>query len=100
MNKNFGSHFLAVGALTAAVEPAVPPVPGRESVRATTLANGLKIDDLLWKGSLGAGVSPAREQWRIESPTKMQLVWKDFEPRTEPERRGFRIARPTHADKE
>src|ERR1700704_1981234 len=43
MNKNFGSHFLAVGALTAAVEPAVPRVPGRESVRATTLANGMKI---------------------------------------------------------
>jgi zinc protease len=46
MNKNFGSHFLAVGSLTAAVEPAVPRVPGRESVRATTLANGLKI--IVW----------------------------------------------------
>jgi zinc protease len=47
MNKNFGSHFLAVGALTAAVEPAVPArVPGRELVRATTLANGLKI--IVW----------------------------------------------------
>jgi zinc protease len=45
MNKNFGSHFLAVGSLTAAVE-AVPRVPGRESVRATTLANGLKI--IVW----------------------------------------------------
>ena len=46
MNKSFGSHFLAVGALTAAVEPAVSPVPGRELVRATTLANGLKI--IVW----------------------------------------------------
>src|SRR3984893_15692952 len=46
MNKNFGSHFLAVGSLTAAVEPAVPRVPGREFVRATTLANGLKI--IVW----------------------------------------------------
>ncbi len=43
MNKSFGSHFLAVGSLTAAVEPAVSRVPGRELVRATTLANGLKI---------------------------------------------------------
>src|ERR1700732_5106295 len=47
VNKNFGSHFLAVGALTARVEPAVPSgVPGRELVRATTLANGLKI--IVW----------------------------------------------------
>src|ERR1700738_524252 len=46
MNKNFGSHFLAVGSLTAAVEPAVPSVPGRESVRATILANGLK--SIVW----------------------------------------------------
>ena len=43
MNKSFGSHFLAVGSLTAAAEPAVSRVPGRELVRATTLANGLKI---------------------------------------------------------
>jgi zinc protease len=46
MNKNFGSHFLTVGSLTAAAEPAVPAVPGRELVRATTLANGLKI--IVW----------------------------------------------------
>src|SRR3981081_586690 len=46
MNKNFGSHFLAVGSLTAAVEPAAPRVPGRGVVRATTLANGLKI--MVW----------------------------------------------------
>src|SRR5882724_5030098 len=47
MNKNFGSQFLAVGALTAPVEPAVPSrVPGHELVRATTLANGLKI--IVW----------------------------------------------------
>src|SRR3954451_11670987 len=46
MNKSFGSHFLAVGSLTAAVEPDVSPVPGRELVRATTLANGLNI--IVW----------------------------------------------------
>jgi zinc protease len=43
MNKNFGLHFMTVGSLTAAAEPPVPVVPGRELVRATTLANGLKI---------------------------------------------------------
>ncbi|MEY2565468.1 MAG: hypothetical protein QOH88_3661 [Verrucomicrobiota bacterium] len=64
------------------------------------LTDGLTIDDLLWSGTHGAGVSPAREQWRIEAPNKMQLNWKDFEPRTEPNRRGFRIARPTQPDKE
>ena len=70
-----------------------------EMIADVTLGDGLTIDDLLWKGSLGAGVSPSREQWRSESPTKMQLVWKDFEPRTEPDHRGFRIARPIQADK-
>src|ERR1700761_5829179 len=43
MNKNFGSHFMTVGSLTAAAEPPVPVVPGREQVRSATLANGLKI---------------------------------------------------------
>lgn len=43
MNKSFGSHFLTVGSMTAAAESSVAPVPGRELVRATTLANGLKV---------------------------------------------------------
>src|SRR5215467_6092743 len=46
MNKSFGSHFLSVGALTAAAESMASRVPGRQSVRATTLANGLKI--IVW----------------------------------------------------
>jgi zinc protease len=46
MNKSFGSHFMTVGSLTAAVEEPVPSVPGREAVRATTLSNGLKI--IVW----------------------------------------------------
>lgn len=46
MNKSFGSNLLTVGSLTAAIEPAVPPVPGRDAVREETLANGLKI--IVW----------------------------------------------------
>src|SRR5579864_9550367 len=46
MNKSFGSHFLTVGSLSAAAELSVPSVPGRELVRATTLANGLRI--IVW----------------------------------------------------
>jgi hypothetical protein len=65
-----------------------------EMIADVTLADGLTIEALLWNGSLGAGMSPKREQWRVESPTRMQLVWKDFEPRTEPDHRGFKIARP------
>ncbi len=63
-----------------------------EMIAGVTLTDGLTVDDLLWKSSSGSGVSPARPDWRILSPTKMRLVWKDFEPRTEPEHRGFQIA--------
>jgi len=65
-----------------------------EMVADVTLADDLTVESLLWNGSLGAGTSPGRVQWQTQSPTKMQLVWKDFEPRTEPEHRGFRVARP------
>ena len=65
-----------------------------EMIAEVTLGDGLTVDSLLWNGSLGAGMSPKRDQWHIQSPTKMQLVWKDFEPRTEPNHRGFKIARP------
>ena len=65
-----------------------------EMIADVTLADGLTVDALLWHGSLGAGMSPRREQWHIQSPTRIQLVWKDFEPRTEPDHRGFKISRP------
>lgn len=63
-----------------------------EMIADVTLTDGLTVDGLLWDAPNGAGVSPARSHWRIQSPTMMQLVWKDFEPRTEREHRGFRIA--------
>jgi zinc protease len=40
-----GSLFVALGSVTAAAAPA-PGVPGREAVRAVTLANGMKI--IVW----------------------------------------------------
>lgn len=71
-----------------------------EMIADVTLGDGLIVDGLLWNGTHGAGMSPARKEWRIESPTKLQLVWKNFEPRTEKNHRGFRIARPMNAASE
>jgi hypothetical protein len=65
-----------------------------ELVADVTLKDGITVDELLWDSAHGAGVSPSRKNWRIQSPTKMQLVWKNFEPRTEANRRSFRISRP------
>lgn len=70
-----------------------------------TLKDGLKIDDLAWKGGKlpriqsyeGSLVTkPDRKHWQVISPTQMRLVWENFEPRTEKERRGFSIV--TKAD--
>lgn len=70
-----------------------------QMVADVTLKDGLTVAGLLWEGHLGAGMSPARQHWQILSPTKMQLVWKDFEPRTQKDRRDFRISRPMTQEK-
>jgi zinc protease len=46
MKYRFTSLFMNLGSLTASGAAPVVPVPGRESVRATTLANGLKV--IVW----------------------------------------------------
>lgn len=69
-----------------------------EMIADVTLKDGLTVDGLLWNRASGPGVSPAREHWRIQAPTKMQLIWKDFEPRTEPNHRSFRISCPLTSD--
>lgn len=69
-----------------------------EMIADVTLKDGLTVDGLLWDSMPGTGVSPKRKHWRIQSPTKMQLVWKDFEPRTDSNHRNFRIARPLTSD--
>ncbi|MEP6672890.1 MAG: hypothetical protein ABJF10_27250 [Chthoniobacter sp.] len=70
-----------------------------------TLKDGLKIDDLAWHGAKlprlqsyeGSLVTkPNRKEWQILSPTQMRLVWENFEPRTEKNRRGFEVV--TKAD--
>lgn len=66
-----------------------------EMVADVTLEDGITVDRLLWNSTAGTGMSPGRQHWHIQSPTKLQLVWKDFEPRTESNRRNFRIARPS-----
>jgi hypothetical protein len=69
-----------------------------EMIAAVSLQDGLTVDSLLWKAAPGSGISPARQHWRVQSPTKMELIWKDFEPRTDSNRRSFRIARPLTPD--
>ena len=44
--RRIASFFLALGTFTAAAAASAPSVPGREAVRATTLANGMKV--IVW----------------------------------------------------
>jgi hypothetical protein len=62
-----------------------------EMVAEVTLGDGLTVKDLLWKEG---GVSPPRKAWEEIAPNRLRLVWKDFEPRTQADRRGFRLAVP------
>lgn len=68
-----------------------------------TLKGDLTIDSLAWDGGRnlprsqrenGPFTQPSYTNWERLSPTKMQLVWEDFEPRTEESRRGFAICLP------
>ncbi|MEA3211548.1 MAG: hypothetical protein QOE70_4605 [Chthoniobacter sp.] len=65
------------------------------------LQDGLKVGDLAWDDSTlpkhqRGGIlmePPSRRAWQVVSPTHVRLTWKDFEPRTEVEHRGFTVAR-------
>src|SRR5579862_5602123 len=46
MRNRFTSFFMSLGLLSGAAKAGLPRVPGREQVRATTLANGLKV--IVW----------------------------------------------------
>jgi hypothetical protein len=69
-----------------------------------TLKDGLTVDDLAWPGAklpdyqtaARLVTNPERKQWQIPSPTHLRLVWEDFEPRTEENRRQFQVATKAH----
>jgi zinc protease len=46
MRNRFTSFFMSLGLLAGAAKAAVPVVPGRDAVRAATLANGMKV--IVW----------------------------------------------------
>jgi hypothetical protein len=72
-----------------------------------TLRDGLKVGGLVWPGAKLAGgrvagdaekfaTHPARRAWKELDDTHLRLVWSDFEPRTQKDRRGFSLSRPFH----
>jgi hypothetical protein len=68
-----------------------------------TLRDGLTVNKLVWPGTqVGDSkfeekdretTSPVREAWQVRDARHLRLVWHDFEPRTEPEHRGFTVSR-------
>jgi len=68
-----------------------------------TLRDGLTVSELVWPGRMvretkfdekdAQTTSPARSAWHARNARHLRLVWKDFEPRTEPEHRGFTVSR-------
>ena len=73
-----------------------------------TLRDGLTADQLLWPGakvvdnerlvgdSLQFATNPPREEWQVLDAKHLRLVWNNFEPGTEKNRRGFSLSRPFH----
>ena len=69
-----------------------------------TLQDGWTVDDLAWRGGKLPPIQnypdskltkPDRDDWQILSPTHLRFTWKNFEPRTEKDRRGFEIVTRT-----
>jgi hypothetical protein len=69
-----------------------------------TLEDGATAGSLIWPGQKvrddvippQLATSPKRAEWQVLDRTHMRLVWEDFEPRTEPRRRGFALSRSFH----
>ena len=69
-----------------------------------TLRDDLTVDRLVWPGTpklakhlLPAfGTWPPRAEWQGIDATHLRLVWRDFEPRTEENHRGFSLSRDFH----
>jgi hypothetical protein len=72
-----------------------------------TLRDGLTVSKLVWPGTVVRETrfeekgphttSPARSVWHARDARHLRLVWKDFEPRTEPEHCGFTVSRRSPA---
>jgi hypothetical protein len=67
-----------------------------ELVADVTMADGLSVEKLLWEPD---GMAPGRKHWQVLSPKKLRLVWKNFEPRTQKNRREFRVAWPMRSER-
>lgn len=77
-----------------------------ELVADVTLADGLTVSDMIFAGRpVPKGVTyspvpdslvslPAYKEWQVLSPTKLRLVWKDFEPAIGGNRAGFQLTSP------
>lgn len=61
--------------------------------------DGWTTDDIAWKTGgkkkqifdTGPFTAPDKKAWKIVSPTHLQFTWKDFEPRTDKDRRSFSL---------
>ncbi len=72
-----------------------------------TLRDGLTASRLVWPGTtIGESTfekkqpgttEPEKSAWQVLDKRHLRLVWKDFEPRTEPEHRGFTVSRRSPA---
>ena len=65
-----------------------------------TPKDGWTVSNLAWRGEklpriqsfpTSTLTKPDRQDWEILSPTHLRFTWKNFEPRTEKNRRGFEI---------
>ena len=77
---------------------------GRMQADVTLRDDDLTIDKLVWPGTPKLakhllptmGTWPPRADWRVIDDRHMRLVWTDFEPRTQGNRRGFSLSREFH----
>jgi hypothetical protein len=69
------------------------------------LRDDLTADQLVWPGAkikgkkldddvLRFATSPAQKSWQVVDANHLRFEWTNFEPRTEPEHRGFSLCRP------
>lgn len=77
--------------------------PIGELVAEVRLVDGLTVDRLLWPGArlsrrAGGGVippegatRPGRRAWTVVARDRLRLVWRNFEPRADEARAGFRL---------